>query len=151
MTMRKRRNESDDKFLLTVFILLLFCIFAYSTCSKADMVEMIEAEAIRQHFNPSIAVAVATVESNLDQNAVGSKGEIGVFQILPRTYPGANLFDLKTNIRLGIEHLKYWKRVCPTVEGISFVNCYNSGFRHPRYPFLRPYVRKVAAVIGRRQ
>ena len=147
MTMRRQRNDSNNNFLLTIFTLLLFFIFAYSTCSRADVVTLIEAEAKRQHFDPAIAVAVATVESNLDQNAVGSKGEIGLFQILPSTYPGANLFDLETNIRLGIEHLKYWKRACPTVEGISFVNCYNSGFRRPKYPFLRPYVRKVAAIM----
>ncbi len=149
MTMRNQRSEADNKFLIGVLTILLFAIFALSTCAKAGVVEMIEAEARRQHFDPAIAIAVATVESSLNQDAIGDKGEIGLFQILPRTYPGANLFDVKTNIRLGIEHLKYWKRVCPTVEGISFVNCYNSGFRHPRFPFLRPYVRKVAAVMRR--
>jgi soluble lytic murein transglycosylase-like protein len=149
MTMRNRRNEADNNFLMAVLIILLFGIFAISTCAKATVVEMIKAEARRQHFDPDIAVAVATVESNLDQNVVGDKGEIGVFQILPRVYPGANLRNLKTNIRLGIEHLKYWQRVCPTIEGISFVNCYNAGFRRPKYPFLRPYVRKVAAIMRR--
>ncbi len=145
--MRRQRKQADDKFLLAIFCSLLVSVLLYSTCSKAGVVEMIEAEARRQHFDPAIAVAVATVESSLNQDAIGNKGEIGLFQILPRTYPGANLFDIKTNIHLGIEHLKYWKRVCPTVEGISFVNCYNSGFRKPRYPFLRPYVRKVAFII----
>ena len=118
---------------------------------RADgVVEMIEKEAKRQHFDPAIAVAVGMVESSLNQDAVGKAGEIGCFQVLPRTVPpGTNLFDLKTNIYWGIRHLKYWQRVCPTVEGISFVNCYNSGFRHPRYPFLRPYVRKVASVMRR--
>lgn len=120
---------------------------AFSTCSRADVVELITAEAHRQHFSADIAIAVATVESGLNQNAIGKAGEIGVFQILPRNYPGANLFDLRTNIKLGIQHLKYWKRNCPTVKGIEFVNCYNSGFRHPKYPMLRPYVRKVAAVM----
>lgn len=147
MTMRSQRNDADNRFLIGILTVLLFSIFALSTCAKAGVVEMIEAEARHQHFDPQIAVAVATVESNLDQNAIGSHGEVGIFQILPRTYPGANLFDLKTNIRLGIEHLKYWKRACPTIEGISFVNCYNSGFRKPKYPMLRPYVRKVAAVM----
>lgn len=149
MTMNKRRNDADDKFLATICGILLLIILAFSTCAKAGVVEMIEAEARRQHFDPAIAVAVATVESGLDQNAIGKKGEIGIYQILPRVYPGANLFDLKTNIKLGIEHLKYWKRVCPTIEGISFVNCYNSGFRRPKYPFLRPYVRKVASAMRR--
>lgn len=144
-----RESNSANNFLIGVFTVLLFVTFCLTTCARADVVEMIQAEAKRQHFDPEIAIAVATVESSLNQDAIGANGEIGIFQILPRTYPGANLFDLKTNIRLGIEHLKYWKRACPTVEGISFVNCYNSGFRKPRYPFLRPYVRKVAAVMRR--
>lgn len=150
MTMRKQRRDADSKFLLAICAILLFLILCYSTCSKAGIVELIQIESKCQHFDPAIAIAVATVESSLNQNAVGQKGEVGVFQVLPRTVPpGTNLFDLKTNIYWGINHLKYWKRVCPTVEGISFVNCYNSGFRHPRYPFLRPYVRKVASAMRR--
>lgn len=149
MSMKNRRDNADNNFAIAIFTILLFATFCLSTCARAGVVEMIEAEAKAQHFDPVVAVAVATVESNLNQDMIGDKGEIGVFQILPRTCPGANLFDLKVNIKSGIEQLKYWKRACPTVEGISFVNCYNSGFRRPRYPFLRPYVRKVAAVMRR--
>ena len=150
MTMRNQRNNADDKFLLAVCAMLLSVLLCYSSCKADGVVEMIEKEAKRQHFDPAIAVAVGMVESSLNQDAVGKAGEIGCFQVLPRTVPpGTNLFDLKTNIYWGIRHLKYWQRVCPTVEGISFVNCYNSGFRHPRYPFLRPYVRKVASVMRR--
>lgn len=138
------------KYSILISFLLLVIILAFSTCSKADVIELITAEARRQHFDPEIAIAVAVVESGLNQNAIGKAGEIGIYQILPRIYPGANLFDLQTNIRLGIEHLKYWKRNCPTVKGIQFVNCYNSGFRHPKYPNLRPYVKKVRAVMEAR-
>lgn len=150
--MRKRRNDSDDKFLLSIFTVLLLSILAYSTCAKALTcpLEMIEKEAIRQHFDPAIAVAVATVESSLSMDVIGSSGEVGCFQVRPYLAKSdENLFDMKTNIKVGIRHLKYWQRVCPTIEGISFVNCYNAGFRRPKYPFLRPYVRKVAAVMRR--
>lgn len=141
--MSMKKQNSHEKFLLLIAAITMVLTMLYQSCAKADIVEMIEAEARRQHFDPKIAVAVGMVESSLNQQAIGKAGEIGVFQILPKTYPGANLFDLKTNIRLGIQHLKYWERACPTVEGISFVNCYNSGYKKPRYPFLRPYVKKV--------
>lgn len=147
--MKNTNDAHKDKYFLAIVTIIMLLLMGYSTCGKAAVVEMIEAEARRQHFDPQIAVAVAMVESSLNQNAIGKAGEIGVYQILPRVYPGENLFDIHVNIRLGIEHLKYWKRVCPTVEGISFVNCYNSGFRHPKYPFLRPYVRKVASAMRR--
>jgi len=149
MSMMKKQRD-NDRFLLAICAVLFSVMLCYSQCSKAGIVELITKEAKRQHFDPAVAIAVATVESSLNQDAIGGKGEVGVFQVLPRTVPpGTNLFDLKTNIYWGIRHLKYWQRVCPTVEGISFVNCYNSGFRHPRYPFLRPYVRKVASAIRR--
>jgi Transglycosylase SLT domain len=153
MTMRRQRNESDDRFLLIVFITLLLSVFLYSTCSKALTcpIEAIKKEALRQHFDPDVAVAVAMVESNLNMDVIGKSGEIGCFQVRPYLAEAyENLFDMETNIKVGIRHLRYWQRVCPTVEGISFVNCYNSGFRHPRYPFLRPYVRKVAAIMRKR-
>jgi Transglycosylase SLT domain len=151
MTMRKQSRE--DRFLLAVVGTLLVLILSYATCARAAFcsIEMIAKEAKRQHFDPAIAIAVATVESGLNMDAIGKSGEIGCFQVCPYlSSADENLFDMATNIKVGIRHLKYWQRVCPTVEGISFVNCYNSGFRHPRYPFLRPYVRKVAAIMRRK-
>lgn len=128
-------------------ILLIINVILFSIFARADVTTLIRTEAKRQHFSPKIALAVATVESGLNQKAVGKAGELGVFQILPRVSPGANLHDLKTNIRVGIAHLKYWQLYCPTSNGIEFVNCYNSGYRHPKYPLLRPYVRKVALAM----
>lgn len=145
-----KRHSAEEKFLLAIVSALLLLILGFSTCGRADVVEKIEAEARRQHFSPEIAVAVAMVESSLNQDAIGRAGEIGIYQILPRTAPGADLFDLNTNIRVGIKHLKYWQKVCPTRKSIEFVNCYNSGFKHPKYPLLRPYVKRVISTMVRR-
>lgn len=147
--MRKRRDDNNDKVLMAVFGAVLIFVLIQSTCAKAeDIIEMIKAEAIKQQFDPTIAIAVATVESSLNPKAIGKAGEIGLYQILPKVETsGADLHDTKTNIRIGIQHLKYWQRFCPTNEGIEFVNCYNSGFKHPKYPKLRPYVRKIASVM----
>src|ERR1700733_3791927 len=60
---------------------------------------------------PSIALAVAQQESGISQwtpsgNLVtGSSGEIGVFQLLPSSFPGVDSSDLGTNISTGISYL----------------------------------------------
>ena len=68
---------------------------------------MIEAEAIIQGVPISIALAVAEQESQFNQNAVGSSGEIGVFQLMPGTAAGlgVNPYDLSENINGGIRYL----------------------------------------------
>jgi len=56
---------------------------------------------------PSIAVAVAQKESSFNQNAVGSAGEIGVFQLMPATATALNVnaSDLTQNVEGGVSLL----------------------------------------------
>lgn len=57
---------------------------------------------------PSIALGVAKTESNFNQAAMGAKGEIGVFQLMPATAAGlgVNPSDLLSNITGGVGLLK---------------------------------------------
>ena len=52
----------------------------------------------------SIALAVAQQESGFNPNAVGSAGELGVFQLMPQYFPGAS--DPNANISTGVAYLK---------------------------------------------
>lgn len=56
----------------------------------------------------NIALAVAHQESGLNQAAIGSKGELGVFQLMPSTATGlgVNASNLDSNILGGISYLK---------------------------------------------
>lgn len=69
--------------------------------------DQIAAEAQAQGVDPALAVEVAIAESSLDQSAIGSAGEIGVFQILPATAAalGIDPTDLAQNIHAGIQLL----------------------------------------------
>lgn len=86
---------------------------------------IIIAEAIKQGFNPDIALAVAKVESNYNPNAIGRRGEVGLYQILPQfsQVPKSSLYDVRNNAREGIRQLKYWQGRC----GDKFLACYNGG------------------------
>lgn len=109
---------------------------------------LITREAIRQGFNPKLAVSVATVESSLNPKAIGSKGDYGLFQLLPSHLH--NDYSVRGNISEGIKELKAWQKNCPAQEGReTFVICYNSGYRHPHHPFLHPYYRRVIAAMGK--
>jgi hypothetical protein len=126
--------------LAMLFLTLVFPNQCHADCNNTEC--MIAVEAIQQDVPVRVAIAVAKVESGLRQSAKGPFGEIGVFQIRPE-YTTANIHDLKTNVKEGVRQLAYWHKNCPVREGVSWVNCYNAGMKHPKYPLLRPYVKKV--------
>lgn len=82
------------------------------TMPRDEIVRMVHDEAARHgRVPPELALAVAKVESNFDDEVVSSAGAIGVMQIMPATGAGEfgahrdELFDAKTNIRIGIAFL----------------------------------------------
>jgi hypothetical protein len=91
---------------------------------------------------------VARVESNLNPNAKGKAGEIGVFQILPYDDDGEELWDTAMNIREGVKRLAVYKTSCADLGKYWFL-CYNQGpTKRPKYPHLLPYVKKVMREIN---
>lgn len=71
-----------------------------------SVANMIVQEANAQGVDPNLALQVAATESNFDQSAVSPKGAVGVFQLMPSSFPGVNIYDLATNIRTGIGYLR---------------------------------------------
>ncbi len=73
---------------------------------------MIIEEALNSAVPPSLALAVARVESNFDPWAESHKGARGVMQIMPATARGEfgvgaqELWDTRLNIQLGIGFLE---------------------------------------------
>ena len=88
---------------------------AYSlatTLPRDDVMRMVVAEAERQNFPPSLALAVADTESDFRTRAESHAGARGVMQIMPATgrsefgLAGHELWNPRTNIRAGIRYLK---------------------------------------------
>jgi soluble lytic murein transglycosylase-like protein len=71
--------------------------------TSTDIAGMIASTATTYGVDPSLALEVAIQESGLNQNAVGSAGEIGVFQLLPLTAAalGVDPTNLAQNIQGG--------------------------------------------------
>ena len=73
----------------------------------STVVDLIDQYASQLGVPSSLAVAVATKESSLNQAAVGSKGEIGVFQLMPATAArlGVDPRDTAQNVQGGVSDL----------------------------------------------
>lgn len=101
---------------------------------------------------PNVSLAVAQVESGLNPNAVGTIGEVGLFQLKPQDFPGykkTQLFEVETNIILGIKYLAWNKKYCNHKEDIFFTICYNKGIfggSKIKYPDKDKYYLKVLNV-----
>ena len=106
--------------ILKVMIILLISLIsskiAYSSqnVKKAYVRSVIIEQAKKSRYvSPSLALAVAKVESNFNANAVSPKGAIGVMQIMPRTalyefgVQRKNLFNTDLNIKIGIKFLDH--------------------------------------------
>jgi hypothetical protein len=83
-----------------------------SAVSSQDIQRLVVEEASKTLLPPSLALAVARVESNFIATAQSSRGARGVMQILPDlakdSYSAApdDLFEPKTNIHIGVDYLQ---------------------------------------------
>jgi hypothetical protein len=63
------------------------------------------AAAQKAGIDPNLALAVAQTESSMNPSAISSAGAIGLFQLMPSSFPGGNINDPLTNIDLGVNYL----------------------------------------------
>ena len=117
--------------------------------SGLEIMNLIVTYATLLNFNPQIAVSVAKVESNLNPNAIGTKGEIGLFQIMPQYHKMLSKEELKnihTNIIVGITMLRDVKNKCVHKKELTWLTCYNMGYsgaKRLKNPKDFSYVKKV--------
>ncbi|MFT7412892.1 MAG: hypothetical protein ACI9J4_001256 [Paraglaciecola sp.] len=95
---------------LTIFLSpLAFATYYFDT---DDIQQLVISEAKRQNIAPSLALAIAKVESDFNPKAISHAGARGVMQIMPRTaeqvfgVPRSRLFEPDVNIELGVKFIK---------------------------------------------
>lgn len=119
--------------------------------SKVVLISLIFKYAALMGVDPYLALSVAKIESNFTSNAIGSVGEIGIFQIRPEYsyFSRAQLFDPVINVIEGIRKIKEAEKYCPHKK--YFIVCYNvgvTGSKGVRRPASHPYVRRVYGVYN---
>ena len=119
--------------------------------------QMIVQEAAKTtNVTPSVALAVAKIESGFRPHVVSSAGAIGVMQIMPRTgrdlfgLSRAELFDPAINIRAGVTFLdklidRYGGRVDLALSHYNGGSRVTAGPQPKIIPVTRGYVIKVLA------
>ena len=86
--------------------------------------------------DPRLALAVGMQESSLDPSRRGSKGEIGIMQVMPTTgkelgFGEKDLADPDKNIDAGLRYLKQMLQKYP--DPVDAVAAYNAGPNHPYF------------------
>ena len=119
--------------------------------------QMIVKEAAKTtNVTPSVALAVAKIESSFQPHVVSSAGAIGVMQIMPRTgrdlfgLSRAELFDPAINIRAGVTFLdqlidRYEGRIDLALSHYNGGSRVTAGPQPKIIPATRGYVIKVLA------
>lgn len=115
--------------------------------------DLVISSANKYGVDPNLALSVAKAESGLDPNAVSSKGAVGVMQLNPNSFPGANIYDPATNVDLGVQYLaQMLNRYGDTPTALA---AYNAGpGRVDQYGGIPPfaetqnYVQKVMGWFG---
>ena len=80
---------------------------------RLRILKSIHEEATRADLAPELVLAVIEVESYFDRYAISSAGAQGLMQVMPFWLkeigqPNDNLFDVKTNLRMGCTILRYY-------------------------------------------
>ena len=107
----------------------------------------IQAAAPAYGVPPALALAVAQRESGLNQAAVGTSGEIGVFQLMPATAAqlGVNPSDLSANISGGLRYLQ--QMYAQFGDWSLALEAYNGGASHVHSGTVSPAARTYSASV----
>ena len=80
---------------------------------RISLLKQVHYEATRADLRPELVLAVIEVESRFDKFAISHAGALGLMQVMPFWLkeigrPNDNLFDMKTNLRMGCTILRHY-------------------------------------------
>lgn len=123
---------------------------------KLMIIKLVTLYAIQNGIDPKIALSVVAVESGFNPNVIGVTGDVGLFQLNPKSFPGYSIKQLKDptlNIELGIKYLAKMKKECKYKDNNEWLICWNYGPKNAnkvKHPSLFPYVKKIKLTMNER-
>lgn len=80
---------------------------------RVTLLKQVHYEATKAELRPELVLAVIEVESRFDNFAISHAGARGLMQVMPFWLkeigrPDDNLFDMKTNLRIGCTILRHY-------------------------------------------
>lgn len=115
--------------------------------ATADPIQGLKKLAISNDISPRIVASVIEIESNWNPDAVGTSGEVGLMQLMPKTAEAmgvADRLDPVENVKGGIKYLAY----CKVKTGNAYLRCYNAGEKGIHLPAAKSYEKKVLALAN---
>ncbi len=87
--------------------------FVKDDAKRLALLKQVHYEATRAKLRPELVLAVIEVESRFDKFAISHAGARGLMQVMPFWLkeigrPDDNLFDMKTNLRMGCTILRHY-------------------------------------------
>ena len=140
-------KESLRDLIAVLILALAMSALAFSSAeakTEPQIKKIIEMTAIKHGIDPVLAVAIAQVESNLNPDAIGSLGEIGVYQLRPE-YHNVKRGDVRHNVETAIKYLADIRRKWQPVYGDAWFIKFNLGpnYRTLNHPEKFPYYVRV--------
>ena len=125
-------------------------IYATDEAELVPVEDLIMQTAVEQGVDPQLVRAIATAESNMNQDEISPVGAIGVMQLMPETAQalGVNPYDVNENVLGGTIYLK---QMLDTFDGNVplAVAAYNAGPNAVlRYGGIPPYA-ETQNYVGR--
>ena len=109
-------DSFDDQFAAEVWLVDMsnrLKPFVDDDQKRIALLKQIHYEATRANLRPELVLAVIEVESRFDKFAISRAGALGLMQVMPFWLkeigrPNDNLFDMKTNLRMGCTILRHY-------------------------------------------
>ncbi|MBT7033539.1 MAG: lytic transglycosylase domain-containing protein [Rhodospirillaceae bacterium] len=122
--------------------------------SRAEIKQIVITEAMNSPVPPSLALAVAKIESDFNARALSTAGARGVMQIMPATARGVfgvgkdELWNARLNVQLGIDYLarlhrQYGGRWDLALSHYNGGTLAGHGAKAVAHPYTRKYVQMV--------
>ncbi len=109
------------------------------TQARLNLLRQVHYEATRAGLTPEVVLSVIHVESNFNRYAISRAGAMGLMQVMPFWLkeigrPGDNLFNPRTNLRLGCTILKFYleKEKGNLTEALARYNGSRGSFKYVR-------------------
>ena len=107
--------------------------------SRLQLLKSIYYEAHRAKLPPELVLALIEVESNFDRFAISDAGAQGLMQVMPFWlneigHPNDNLFNPRTNLRMGCTILRYYmdKEKNNITRALARYNGSRNSYKYPQ-------------------
>lgn len=140
-----------NKIFLVIVFLIVTLMALTALGAEATYRSAIVHAALKHGVDPTLALAIAEVESGFNPRAKGSKGELGIYQLRPEFHGKPK--TTSQNITVAMEYLAKIKKDCYPKYGSAYFVCYNFGpnRRLKVAPSATDYYQKVFKAYSRRR